>query len=223
MALKIRFIGHSAFELSDGTDTLLIDPFISGNPVATVNTHDMKPTWIALTHGHADHIGDTIPIARRSAATVVASFEICNFLGQEGLEKLEPGNSGGTIRTSFGSVTFTHAFHSSSYEGTYMGMPCGLIISMGGHVFYHLGDTGLFGDLKMYGELYRPEVAAIPVGDRFTMDAQLASRAAEWVGAKIAIPVHYGTFPALAQDASSFRPEGIEVRPMEPGEKFELA
>jgi L-ascorbate metabolism protein UlaG (beta-lactamase superfamily) len=140
--------------------------------------------------------------------------------GEHGIEKIEPGNPGGTISTSFGSVSFTHAFHSSSYEGRYMGMPCGLIVEMGGKRFYHLGDTGLFSDLKLYGELYRPDVAAIPIGDRFTMGPELGSKAAEMVGAPVVIPIHYKTMPALVQDASRFVPEGIEVRELDPGESL---
>ena len=220
--MTIRFLGHSAFLLSSDDFSVLIDPFLSGNPVATVAPDDLTPDVIALTHGHADHIGDTVAIAKRTGACVVASFEICNFFGEQGLETLEPGNPGGTIHVGDAHISFTHAFHSSSYEGRYMGMPCGLVIRLGGKTFYHLGDTGLFGDLKLYGELYRPDVAAIPIGGRFTMDAALGTRAAELVGAPVAVPMHYRTFPLLAQTADGFEPQGVRVAVLEPGEDLSV-
>ncbi|MFW6250072.1 MAG: metal-dependent hydrolase [Alkalispirochaetaceae bacterium] len=220
MALKITFLGHSAFLLSDGKESMVIDPFLSGSPVAAAKPDEIKVEYVALTHGHADHFGDTIEILKQNDGTFIGAFEIANYVGEQGIEKIEPGNPGGTISTSFGSVTFTHAFHSSSYEGRYMGMPCGLIVEMGGKRFYHLGDTGLFGDLKLYGELYRPDVAAIPIGDRFTMGPELGSKAAEMVGAPLAIPIHYKTMPVLVQDASRFVPEGVAVKELEPGESI---
>ncbi|MFW6337697.1 MAG: metal-dependent hydrolase [Alkalispirochaetaceae bacterium] len=220
MALKITFLGHSAFLLSDGKESMVIDPFLSGSPVAAAKPDEIKVEYVALTHGHADHFGDTIEILKHNDGTFIGAFEMANYVGEQGIEKVEPGNPGGTISTSFGSVTFTHAFHSSSYEGRYMGMPCGLIVEMGGKRFYHLGDTGLFGDLKLYGELYRPDVAAIPIGDRFTMGPELGSKAAEMVGAPLAIPIHYKTMPVLVQDASRFVPEGVAVKELEPGESI---
>lgn len=220
MSLNITFIGHSAFLLDDGNEKLLIDPFITGNPVARHKVSDIDCTYIALTHGHSDHFGDTVAIAKKSGATVVANFEICNHCSELGVESVEPANPGGTIRTRFGSVTFVHAFHSSSLDGKYMGMPNGLVISMGGTTFYHCGDTGIFGDMKLIGEIYRPAIAAIPAGDRFTMGPELATRAAEMIRPKYAIPIHYGTFGALVQEVSSFRPNGVEVKVMKPGDSW---
>jgi L-ascorbate metabolism protein UlaG (beta-lactamase superfamily) len=220
MALSITFLGHAGFLLSDGSSSLAIDPFLTDNPLARHSAEEIDVDYIALTHGHFDHISDTPTIAKRTGATVIGAFEICNYLGEQGIENVEPANTGGTIRTDFGSVTFTHAFHSSSHEGRYMGMPYGLIVQMGGATFYHAGDTGLFGDMKLIGELYRPDVAAIPIGDRFTMDAWLGTKAAEMVGAQYAIPIHYKTFPLLAQDASGFEPTGVEVKELDPGETW---
>lgn len=220
MALKITFLGHAAFLLSDGEHSIAIDPFLSGNPVAAAKPDDIEVEYVALTHGHPDHFGDTLEILKKNDATLIAANEIALYVGEQGIEKIEPGNPGGTIATSFGSVSFTHAFHSSSYEGQYMGMPCGLVVDMGGKRFYHLGDTGIFSDLKLFGEIYRPDVAAVPIGDRFTMGPELASKAAEMVGAPVAIPVHYKTMPVLAQDASRFVPEGIEVKELDPGESI---
>lgn len=222
MAIDITFLGHAGFLLSDGRHSLVIDPFLTGNPLATVTPEQVSCDYIALTHGHADHIGDTVDIAKRSDATVIAAFEICNWLGEQGLQKLEPGNHGGTIATAFGWVAFTKAYHSSSYEGRYMGMPAGLVVQMGGHTFYHAGDTDIFGDMALIGEIYRPDVVALPVGDRFTMGPELASRASDMTGVALAIPMHYRTFDLLRQDAAGFTPAKARVLQLNPGETHRL-
>jgi L-ascorbate metabolism protein UlaG (beta-lactamase superfamily) len=223
MALTINFLGHSGFLLSDGKHRLVIDPFLTGNPAARSKPEDIQCDYIALTHGHADHFGDTVTIAKANNATVVAAFEITEYLGEQGIAKVEPGNPGGQITTPFGWIAFTQAFHSSSYEGRYMGMPCGLVVHMGGRTFYHCGDTGLFGDMRLIGELYEPDVAAIPIGDRFTMGPKLAARAAEWIKPRVAIPIHYNTWPPIAVDVSQFAPQGVEVKVMQPGDTWELS
>jgi len=223
MSLSITFLGQSGFRLSDGTHAIVIDPFLSGNPVAKHKPGDITCDYVALTHGHQDHFGDTIELAKANNATVIGSFEICNYVNEKGIEKIEPGNVGGTIKTSFGWVAFTQAFHSSSFQGVYMGMPMGLMINIDGRTFYHTGDTGLFSDMKLLSEIYKPEIAAIPVGDRFTMDGALATRAAEFIKPKVAIPIHYKTMDLLAQDASAFRPSGITVKELQPGETWEYS
>jgi L-ascorbate metabolism protein UlaG (beta-lactamase superfamily) len=220
MALNITFLGHSGFLLDDGAHQLAIDPFLTGNELARHKPDDITCQYVALTHGHADHFGDTVEIARNNDATVIAAFEICEYLGEQGITRTEPGNPGGRVHTDFGYVAFTQAFHSSSYEGRYMGMPCGLVISMGGVKFYHCGDTCLFGDMRLIGEIAHPDIAAIPCGDRFTMGPELAARAAQMINPRVAIPIHYATFPALTDDISAFRPDGVEVRKMEPGESW---
>ncbi len=222
MGLEITFLGHSGFRLSDGTHALVIDPFLSGNPLATMSAEQIECDYIALTHGHADHFGDTVEIARRTNATVIAAFEICNFLGERGIDKVEPGNHGGRIQTDFGWVAFTQAYHSSSYEGRYMGMPAGLVISMGGHTFYHAGDTDLFSDMQLIGEIYHPDISAVPIGDRFTMGPQLAARACDLIGSATAIPIHYRTFNLLLQDASGFKPKTATVLELNPGDTHRL-
>ncbi len=220
MAIEITFLGHAGFVLSDGRTALVIDPFLSGNELAKHRPEDLSCDYVALTHGHPDHFGDTEAIVRQNDATIISVFEICNYLGERGFSKLEPGNPGGTIRTDFGWVAFTHAFHSSSYDGRYMGMPTGLVVRMGDTTFYHCGDTGLFGDMQLIGEIYKPDIAAIPIGDRFTMDAELGSKAAELIKPRVAIPIHYKTFPMLAQDATGFAPKGVEVKELAPGEAW---
>ncbi len=223
MALRITFLGHAGFLLEDSEHAVAIDPFLTGNELARHRPSEIKCDYLALTHGHPDHFGDTLEIVKANDATIIAAFEICNYLGEQGIAKVEPGNPGGKIQTKFGWVAFTHAFHSSSYEDRYMGMPCGLVFRMGGATFYHCGDTGLFSDMRLLGELYRPDIAAIPVGDRFTMDAQLATKAAEFIQPRIAIPIHYKTFDLLAQDISGFEPSGVQVKELQPGERWEYS
>jgi L-ascorbate metabolism protein UlaG (beta-lactamase superfamily) len=223
MAVTITFLGHSGVTLSDGKHTLAIDPFLTGNPVARHKPADIKCDYIALTHGHADHFGDTLFLAQSRGATVIAAWEICNYIQEQGHDKVEPGNPGGRIYTPFGYVAFTPAFHSSSYEGRYMGQPCGLVIDIGGIKLYHAGDTALFSDMKLIGEFAQPRVAFLPVGDRFTMGPRLAARAAEFVKPEFAVPIHFKTWPLLTSDISDFKPQGVKVKEMAPGEVWELA
>ncbi len=220
MSMTITFLGHSGFLLSDGTWTVAIDPFLTGNPRAVHKPEEITCTHIALTHGHADHMGDTVALAQANDATVIGAFEIANFVAEQGVKSTEPGNPGGKIELPFGWIAFTQAFHSSSFQGRYMGMPCGLVISLGGEVFYHAGDTGLFSDMTLIGEIYKPSVAALPIGDRYTMGPELATRAAEMIKPRTAIPIHYGTFPPLVQSAEKFTPQGVDVRELKPGDSW---
>ncbi|MCC5828853.1 MAG: metal-dependent hydrolase [Phycisphaeraceae bacterium] len=222
MPLTVTFLGHSGFLFSDGRKTLAVDPFLTGNPLAKHKPADIRCDYIALTHGHDDHVGDTVAIAKANKAPVIAVNELAIHLGEKGVEKTEPGNPGGRIMTDFGYVAFTPAFHSSSYEGRYMGQPAGLVIEIAGVKIYHAGDTGLFSDMKLIGEYAHPLIACLPVGDRFTMGPALAARAAEFVKPRYAIPVHYKTFPLLTDDISEFKPEGVEVKVMEPGEQWRV-
>lgn len=220
MPIDITFLGHAGFLIDSGSYKLAIDPFLTGNPVAKQKAQDITCDAIALTHGHADHMGDAAAIAKANNATVFGAFEICEYLGAQGVQSLEPGNPGGKIKTDWGWLAFTQAFHSSSFEGKYMGMPCGIVVNIGGVTFYHCGDTALFGDMKIIGEIYKPDIAAIPVGDRFTMGPELGARAAELIKPKVAIPIHWGTWPVLAQDISAFTPAGVEVKVLEAGESW---
>lgn len=222
MTMHIEFLGHAGFLLSDGTHAVAVDPFLTGNPAAVRSADSVECGTIALTHGHADHVGDTLAIAKANGAQIVAAFEICEHFGGLGIENVNPGNPGGRVETDFGWIAFTQAFHSSSYEGKYMGMPCGLVIHLGGVTMYHCGDTGLFSDMKLIGELYRPKVACIPIGDRFTMGPTLAARAAGLIGAPHAIPIHYGTWPPIEQDPARFDPPGVDVRIMRAGDTWSV-
>ncbi len=221
MAVTLTFLGHAACLVESGDHRVAIDPFLTGNPVASKSADEINPTHIALTHGHDDHIGDTPALAKRTGAPVYAAFEICNYLQSEhGVENIEPGNPGGKIKTDFGFIAFTRAYHSSSTGGKYMGMPCGVIVRIDGKTIYHAGDTDLFSDMALIHEIYKPDVALLPVGDRFTMGPELATKAAELIKPKIAVPVHHSTWPLLTSDLSAFKPRGVEVRALKPGESL---
>lgn len=224
MTIDIEFLGHSGFVLKGSKGCAVIDPFIEGNPVARRKKADVECDYVLLTHGHADHVGDALKIAKANDATIIAAFEICEYLGEKGA-KTDPGNPGGRVATDFGWVAFTQAFHSSSYDGRYMGQPCGLVVHFAAEnfTFHHLGDTALFSDLRLIGELYTPTVSAIPVGDRFTMGPEHGRMAAEMIRPKYAIPIHWGTFGALTSDISAFRPQGVEVRIMQPGDSWKVS
>jgi L-ascorbate metabolism protein UlaG (beta-lactamase superfamily) len=223
--MKTTYYGHSCFSVTLGGKTLLFDPFISGNPLAEkagIKADAQDATAIVLTHGHDDHLGDTVPIAKRTGATVFCSWEIHELMHEQGVKKTEPGNPGGRIAAPWGWVAFTQAFHSSSQRGRYLGQPMGVVVRLGERTVYHCGDTGLFSDMKLLGEIYKPDVAMIPVGDRFTMGPELATRAAEFIGAPTAIPVHYKTFGLLRPDAGGFVPKGVRVRELAAGETLNL-
>ena len=221
MPITITFLGHAGFLLKGEKHSVAIDPFLNGNPVATMEPDEIECQAIALTHGHADHFGDTLTIAKANDATVYAVFEVCEYCGSHAVGRLEPMNVGGKVVTDFGFIALTPAFHSSSYHGRYMGMPTGVIVGIDGVTVYHCGDTCLFSDMKLLGEIYRPDVAIIPVGDRFTMGPELATKAAEFIRPKVAIPIHTKTWPMLTDDPARFRPEGVEVKEMEPGETWQ--
>ena len=227
--LTVTFLGHAAFLFSDGENTLAVDPFLTGNPVAKRGPDDVSCGHIALSHGHADHIGDAAAIAKRNDAVLIAPYELALHMQErEGVGRVEPSNPGGKIETPFGYVAFTHAHHSSSLqdektgEWRYMGIACGMVVGIGGKTAYIAGDTGLFADMKLIGEIYKPDLAFFPIGDRFTMGPELASRAAEMVGAPLAVPYHYNTLPMIEQDPAKFKPEKIQVKILQPEESFSL-
>lgn len=222
MGLDITYLGHSGFLLHDGFTTVAIDPFISGNPLAPVRVTDVTCQAIVVTHGHSDHLTDTEAIAKANKATVFGAWEIHEYLSARGIAT-EPMNHGGKVSADWGWVAFTQAVHSSSFQGRYMGAACGAVIDLGGVRIYHCGDTDLFSDMKLIGEIYKPDIAMIPIGDRFTMGPELASRAAEWIMPRVAIPIHYKTFSLLVQDASGFQPKDVAVKELVPGEPWSFS
>lgn len=230
MSVTLTWYGHSAFGLeSDGTK-VLIDPFLSDNPVATTSPDEVEASTILLTHAHNDHVGDTASIAERCGAKVIATYELANFIASKGIEDTVGGNHGGTIEFDGGSVKFVPAWHTSSYqEGNQVvapGIPAGLVVRFGGKTIYFAGDTCLFSDMKLIAE-EGLDVAIVPIGDHFTMGPMDAARAAEWLGAGTVIPCHYNTFPPIKQDAQAFKTD-VEGRTnatvviLQPGESTGL-
>ncbi|HLR42317.1 MAG TPA: metal-dependent hydrolase [Pseudogracilibacillus sp.] len=226
--MKITYHGHSAVSIETETHKILMDPFITGNELSDLDPNTVEADVILLTHGHGDHVGDTFAIAERTGAQIVAINELAVYLNQKGLNA-HGMNIGGAYDFDFGNVKFTQAFHSSSYEeedGTfiYTGMPAGIILTVGDKVLYHVGDTGLFSDLKLIGERHDIDVALVPIGDNFTMGPEDALVAADWINAKTVIPVHYNTFPVIEQDGDAFAEKvktgkGLALKV---GETFEL-
>jgi L-ascorbate metabolism protein UlaG (beta-lactamase superfamily) len=205
--MNIRWLGHAAFELeADGT-TVLIDPFLTGNPKAAATADEVGADAILLTHGHGDHYGDVVAIAKRTGATVVAITELAGELsGELGDDHLvlDP-NMGGTVTLEWGSVRILPAWHTSTTPKGTVNTPAGLLVELGDKRVYHLGDTCLFSDLKLVRRYGRIDVAIMPIGGHYTMDRFDAVVAAEWVGADTIIPCHYGTFPPIETDAQAFK------------------
>ncbi|MFC5590393.1 metal-dependent hydrolase [Sporosarcina soli] len=226
--MQISYHGHSIVKIKTGNHTILIDPFITGNKLTDLTVEGEKPDAILLTHGHNDHVGDTVAIAKACDALVIAPNELAVYLGWQGI-KTHGMNIGGACEFEFGTVKFTKAFHSSSYttednQIIYTGMPTGILFTAEGKTIYHAGDTSLFGDMEMIGKRHPIDVAFVPIGDNFTMGPEDAALAVELLNPKLAIPIHFNTFPPIEQDPETFRAlvKGHEVKVLEAGGLFEL-
>jgi L-ascorbate metabolism protein UlaG (beta-lactamase superfamily) len=209
--MDIRFLGHACFELSEGGTRVLVDPFLTGNPKAAVEAGDVDPTHIFLTHGHADHWGDVVDIAKRTGAQCVAIVELANELSDSGVENVADPNLGGTVDFDGGWVRLVPAWHTSTTPNGTVNTPAGLVINLGGKTVYHLGDTSLFSDLRLPGERAAIDVALMCIGGHYTMDRHDGVIAAELVGAGTVIPCHYDTFPPIETDAEAFKSD-VESR-----------
>ncbi|WP_019910342.1 metal-dependent hydrolase [Paenibacillus sp. HW567] len=206
--MKIIYHGHSCIQMETNGKSLIIDPFLRGNPAAVTKPEDIQTDMVLLTHAHMDHILDAAPIALQNNVPVVSNVELATYMEGKGVQTIGM-NIGGTVDIGFAKATMIHAFHSSGItleDGNvvYGGMPAGFIIQAEGRTILHAGDTGLFGDMKMFGELYDIDLAILPIGGHFTMGPEHALIAAKWLGAKQVLPIHYNTFPPIQQDAGAF-------------------
>lgn len=204
MSLEIRWLGHNCWSLRDGKHEVLIDPFLSGSPTAPVKPTDVSPDFILLSHGHGDHVGDTVDIAKRTGAMVISNYEICSWLADQGVKQTSGGNLGGWQTHAFGRVQLTLAFHSSVLpDGANGGNPSGLLVEMDGKRLYFACDTALFSDMQLIGT-GGLDLAVVPIGDYFTMGPDDALQAVKWLKPKRVLPCHYDTFPPIKQDAAEW-------------------
>ena len=230
--LAITWLGHSTFLIrTPGGRQVLFDPWLANNPACPPGLRKPpRADLILASHGHGDHIEDLVACARDSGAPVVAIYELCDWLSRKGVQRTEPMNKGGSVEIAGLRVTMTDARHSSGFvehgQMVYMGEPAGFVLRLeDGRSLYYAGDTALFGDMRLIGELYRPDIAFLPIGDRFTMDPVAAARACEWLGVRQGVPMHWGTFPLLTGTPAALKalvePKGIAVLELKPGDTAE--
>lgn len=228
--MRVTFLGHAGF-LIEGSVNIVIDPFISGNPLAKNKAGDIKADLILVTHGHGDHLGDTVEIAKKTGATVVSVFELATYCGRNGAQA-HGMHIGGSRMFNGVKIKLTPAWHGAGFGAgdspmEYLGNPCGFLINMDGKTIYHSGDTGLFGDMEMIGTRNAIDIAMIPIGDNFTMGPEDALEAVKMLKPKVVIPMHYNTWPLIEQDPDKFKSEvekatGSRVKVIAPGESTEF-
>ena len=224
--IKYTYYGHASFLLDDGTSKVLTDPFLTGNPLAAIQADEVECDYILLTHAHGDHLGDAPAIAKRAGAMVLGIPEVLDVcLQAESDIKTHGMNIGGSVKLPFGKVRMTMALHSSGVAG---GIACGYVIQIGGINVYFAGDTALFSDMKLIGQKDPLDYAVLPIGDNYTMGLEDAALAAQWLNTKNVIPIHYNTWPVIAQEAGRYKEvtEGMTraaVHIVEPGGTLELA
>ena len=226
--MKITYFGHSCFELAGMDASVLFDPFIRPNPAAAhIDVSSLNPTHVVLSHGHGDHVADAAEIANQSGALLIANYEVATWFGNQGVKNTLGMNTGGQFTSGNLSISLTAALHSSSMpDGSYGGSPNGIIITIDGQTAYYAGDTDVFGDMKLISESYKPSFAFLPIGDLFTMGIERAAMAAEMMGMKKVIGMHFDTFPPIEIDhafaKAHFENKGIELILMKIGETIEL-
>lgn len=222
----LTYIAHSAFYIEYKNNGILIDPFIIQNPMARFDLNGKNITDIFVTHGHGDHLGDSVVISKSTGAVITAVFELANWCGTQGAT-VNPAHMGGLLKYNWGSARLVPAFHSSSTpDGKYAGMPVGVIIDINGTKIYHCGDTCLNSEMKVIGEVYKPDIMLVPIGSHFTMDADDAVIAAKWTGVKHVIPMHYNTFAPIQANPEIFKQkaeiEGIKCTVLKAGESISI-
>lgn len=229
--MKLTYLSHSCFFVETSTHRLIIDPFLTGNPLAKTKAADVECDFILVSHGHEDHLGDAVEISKRTGATIIANFEIAMTCANRGAKAIHPMNPGGAWNFPFGRVKMTVAHHSSSNATEdgflYLGNPCGILITADGKTLYHAGDTALFSDMKLIGELNNIDVAMLPIGDNFTMGIDDAAIAVDFLKAKLALPMHYNTFDLIKTDPHAFAKKvaaiGAHAKVPTVGETIEIA
>ncbi len=231
--LKVTFLGHACVLVSTENHSVIIDPFLTGNPKASAKPEDLKVDAVIVTHGHGDHLGDAIEIANRNNCPIIGVYELVTYCQNKGAKQGHPLHIGGSYSFPFGLVKFVPAWHGSGFieqDGTivYTGTPAGVLLFMDGKTIYHAGDTGLFGDMKLIGELHPIDLAFLPIGGNFTMDINDAVEATKLLRPKIVVPIHYGTFPVIEADPNEFAQKvqanspDVEVKILRPAEAITL-
>lgn len=227
--MRVSYHGHAVIKIETNGKTILFDPFINGNKLTDLKVEDVMPDVIILTHGHGDHLGDTVELAKRNGALVIGNAEIAAYLGFQGVKNTHAMHIGGSYEFDFGRVKLTPAFHGSGFvtndnQIIYLGMPAGVLFMAEGKTVYHAGDTALYSDMKLIGERHPIDLAFLPIGDNFTMGPEDAALAAEFLNPKQVVPIHYNTFPPIKQDPYKYIEmlDGGIGRVLQAGEFIEL-
>ena len=226
--MRLTYFGHSCFLVETTKARIILDPFLNDNPSSPIKAKDVKCDFVVLSHGHEDHSCDALEIAKHCSATIVANYEIAEYFGAKGA-KTHGMNPGGGFNFPFGRIKLTIAHHTSSVEAglkpVYLGVPCGILLQADGKTLYHAGDTALFLDMQLIGRA-GIDVALLPIGDNFTMGPEDALTALDFLKPKVSVPIHYNTWPIIAQDAPAFSAKALEhgptVRVMKPGEMLDV-